>query len=647
MADVWPFKGTRLPDGAIEYAFDLTALKASSGFGDAKEANGEAAVKAFLAGLPKQVVVRVPAGAPVTLSSGQGLERAPLAVSFALTPDGALATDNPLGRKTGARLLAPLDPRTPKVLVGAELPLWLSRQLEDSAVAAVELDTEWLRRELWTKVTDQAIAAFRKSSGDTREGALALAARVSWASACGDLARLPAAAKNDPELKTAVDAERSRLASDVDGQVAPAPWTALPELSCAWLRSRVLSRPFEQSRAGTAAVLLFLDLLERDARLESLWERTRQRRDRFLGAPTDEPILVWRTAARGEPRRALESLSEFIEALPVTGRTPPPLVAWPSTPFSKFLAELSGAERGAAMDELAVAVGDRRVAVAPDVTAWPHLREAALASLLTESSKAVQIDSGWRDRLAGAFCGLQGSHREARRGGLDAEDEPLDRTRLELRLNVPPFLEVEPTPHALELEARALDALAAALTAEQLAGLAGLSPEGKRTGTLLSEARRLASLLKGLALLAHVEATGVEGKAVAEARRFVATWRSEAGLTRDVRGAFAAPIAMGSERAHAAVVGVSRRELTVGFAVPVKAALVGDAKGFVVNTAVEQRYAVPVLVTVGASAEALAKPVERAKLKVAVDGAGRELEKLDAAFHETLHGDGTSGVSSP
>jgi uracil phosphoribosyltransferase len=35
-------------------------------------------------------------------------------------------------------LLAPLDPRTPKVLVGAELPLWLSRQLEDSAVAAVD-----------------------------------------------------------------------------------------------------------------------------------------------------------------------------------------------------------------------------------------------------------------------------------------------------------------------------------------------------------------------------------------------------------------------------------------------------------------------------------------------------------------------------
>jgi hypothetical protein len=647
MADVWPFKGQRLPDGTIEYAYDLTALKASTGFGDAKEAHGEDRVKAFLAGLPKQVVVRVPAGVPVAVTSGQGLEQAPLATSFALTPDGPLATDNPLGRKVGARLLAPLDARTPKLLVGAELPLWWARQLEDAALSALELDTEWLRRELWTKVGDLAVARFRATGGDAREGALALAARVLWAASCGDVARLPGPVKSDAELKTAIEAERSKLSVDVDGQVAPAPWASVPELGCAFHRARVLSRPFEQSRAGTAAVLTFLELLERDAKLKSLWERTRQRRDRFLGAPAAEPVLVWREQVKGEPGRALDALNEFIEGLPVTGRTPPPLVAGPQTPFSTFLGELSGPERAAAMDELAAAVGEGRVTMVgrEGAASWPVLREAALAALLSGVSKSVQVDSGWRDRLGGAFAALQGSHHDARRGGLDADDEALERTKLEVRLNVPPLLEVEPMAQAFALQARALDALADALTAERLTGLSGLGPDGKRTGPVVADARRLAGLLRALSVLAQVEGAAVDGKALSDARRFVATWRSEPGLTRDVRMAFAAPIAMGSERSHAAIVGVSRRELRVGFAAPARPAIVGPGAGFVLNASVEQRYLVPVLVTVGASGGALAKPVERARLKATVDGAGRDLEKLEAAFHEALHGSGTSGVT--
>ncbi|MBE2251714.1 MAG: hypothetical protein IAE78_19375 [Myxococcus sp.] len=646
MADVWPFRSKRLSDGSIEYAYDLTALKKSPGFGDAKEANGEEAVKKFLAELPRQVTVKVPKQPGVTLTGGQGLELAPLSTSFALTPDGPLATDTPLGKKAGARLLAPLDPRTPKLLVGVELPLWLSRQVQDAALAAVEVDTEWMRRELWTKVAEWAVARARSSAGDTREGAFALASRVLAASSCGDVAKLPAFARNDPELKTPVEAELAKLSADGDSVVAPSPWSQSPELSCAWFRARALSRPFEQSRAGTAAVLVFAELLEKDARLNALFERTRQRRDRFVGASVDEPFVAFKAAAKGNYEGALDGLNDFIEALPLTGRVPPPLVAWPSTPFSKFLAELKGAERSAAMDELTAAVADGRVKAAG--TTWPELRDAAMAPLLIDTSKAVAIDSSWRDRLSGAFAALQGSHRDARRGGLDADDEVLDRTQLKVRLNVPPMLEVEPARGAFERQARALEALVAALTAENLTGLKGLNADGKRNPEpVVNECKRLIGLLDGLATLSSVDATSVDGKQVAEARRFLASWRSEGGLKRDVRATFALSWAAGSERAHAAVAGVSRRELRVGFSTPPKPEVVEQSTAFVVNTAVEQRYLVPVLVTVGAIAPHTLKTADRAAFKAVVDAQGRSLEKLEGALHETLHRDGLPGVIGP
>lgn len=645
MADVWPFQGKRLADGSIEYTYDLTALKASSGFADAKEANGEEKVKAFLAGLPKRVTVKVPPNTAVTLSGGQGLENAPLTTSFAATPEGPLATDNPLGKKQGARLLAPLDPRTPRLLVGVEQPLWLARQVEDAALAAVEVDTEWMRRELWTKVAERALARAKSSAGDTREGAFALAARVFAASSCGEVSRLPAAVKNDVELKQLVEAELVKLAADGDSLVAPAPWSWSAELSCAWFRARMVSQPFEKSRAGTAAVLVFWELLETDAKLRALWERVRQRRDRFLGSTADEGALVWRAAAKGDLGRALDGMNEFLEALPLTGRTPPPLLAWPATPFSTFRSELAGAERTTAMDELSAAVADKRVN--PTGASWPVLREQALAPLLTDTSRALQIDAAWRDRRAGAFAALQGSHRDARRGGLDADDEVLDRTQLRIRLNAPPLLEVEPTAGAFEHQARALEALIAALKAENLAGLRGLGADGRRSGdTVVREAERLIPILEGLAKLSTVESTAVDPKAVAAARRFLAGWRAEPGLGRDVRATFASEWAAGPERAHAALVGVSRRELRVGFASPQpKAAVDGDGQGFVVNTAVEQRYLVPVLVTIGAVAPRAVKAADRAALKALVDGSGRSLEKLEGALQGILHPASAPGVN--
>ncbi len=635
MADVWPFRGQRLADGSIEYVYDLTALKASSGFADAKEANGEEAVKQFLAKLPRQVTVKVPVAGPLSLTSGQGLENAPLAVSFATSPDGPLATDDPLGKKPGARLLAPLDPRTPKVLVGVEVPLLLARTVEDSALAAVEVDTEWMRRELWTKVAEKAIAKAKTGSGDAREGAFALAARVLAANSCLDATKLPPAVKAEAELKTAIDAEYAKLTSDSDSLVAPNPWSSSPELSCAWQRGRALARPFEQSRAGTAAVLVFLEILGKDPKLQALFDRVRQRRDAFLGSANETQLAAFKAAAKGDPGAALEGLNEFIEALPLGERTPPPLMAWPSTPFTKFLSELTGAERGAALDELSAAVGDGRVS--PSGSSWPVARDAALAALLHDSSKAVQIDSGWRDRLGGVFAAFQGAHREASRGGLEADDEVLERTQLELRLNVPPFLELEPVPLVFRRAARSLEALAAALAKENLTGLRGVSAEQRRSGEpIVAETKRLVPLLDGLASLSSMEGA-VEGKGIAEARRFLAGWRADPLLGRDLRSTSASAFASGSERAHAAIVGVSRRELRVGWTSAPKPTIVGEAKGFVLNAAVEQRFLVPVMVTLGANAPHTLKPADRTKLKQLIDAAGRQPTKIEGTLQEALH----------
>lgn len=645
MADVWPFKGQRLTDGSIEYVYDLTALKASTGFSDAKEANGEEAVATFLKALPKQVTVRVPSGAPLTLTSGQGLELGPLSTSFASASDGALVTDDPLGKKPGARLLAPLDARAPKLLVGVEVPLLLARQVEDAALAAVELDTEALRRDFWSKISERALAMAKSGVGDVREGALTLSARVVAGASCGDLNKLPPSVKNDGELKTAVEAELARLARDGDAAVPPAPWDWSPELSCAWVRTKVLSKPFEQSRAGTAAVLVFLHLLAKDPKLQALYDRIRERHALFLGDADESAFNTFKSVAKGNAEAAVDDLNGFIDGLPLNQRVPPPLLSWPSTPFSKFLTELSGPERSAAMDELSAALVDGRVAITG--TSWPSAREAALAALVRPHASNLHVDSGWRDRLTGSFCALQGAHRDASRSGLEGEGEQLDRSQLVLRLNVPPLLEVEPIPEAFERQARSLHALVDALGKAKLTGLRGLLPEQRRSAeTIVNHCKRVIPILEGLAKVGAIDAGAIDAKQVAEARRFLANWRSEAGLSRDVRAAFAAPIAAGSERAHSAIVGISRRELRVGWASPPKPALVTADKAFVLNVDVEQRYIVPVLATVGSIAPHTLKPANRATLRQIVDRSAKDLSKLDGAIQEALHPEAVMGVES-
>ena len=634
MTDVSPFAVKRLPDGSLEYSYDLTTVKAAGGSADAIHAHGEDKVKAFIKGLPKSMKVIVAPGAPLEIGSGRAVESGKLTTAFATIGEGPMASDNPLADKSGSKLRAPLDPAEPHLLLSAEAIAWQVRQIELSALAAEEVDTEALRRELWNKVLERALAKHQQGQGDAREGALALVARVSAATACLDKTKVSPAVRADSDATVAVDAEIARLSESPDSLLAPVPWSWNPQLQCAWIRTRAIGQPFERTRAGTAAVLLFLDLLAKDPKLATLWDRVRSRRDRFLGAPASEGSLLWKEKAAGKPGEAIDTLNEFIESLPMEARVPPPLIAPSVTPFGKFLSELSGAERRQAFAELAAAVQDGRVQ--SSATSWPYARDAAMSALcLPEGNKSVRFDGAWSDRLQNSFAALLGSSGEARGDNNAPEREDGERSELKIRLLVPPSLEVEPVPELYARGAASLEKLVEALQAEQLGGLTALGPDGARGGPISATAKVWIPRLKGLAALANPETPAA--KELADGRRLATAWRSEPAFSKEVREAAASPVAMPGERHHAAIVGVSRRELTVTFAKPPKidAAPGSSGESFVFAPS-EQRYIVPVLVTVGATASATKKPLELKALKSLVDGAGREAVQCEGSFAEAL-----------
>jgi hypothetical protein len=480
---------------------------------------------------------------------------------------------------------------------------------------------------------DRAQKRLSGGQGDAREGALALVARLAAANACLDKAHVPAGVRANSDASLAVDAEISRLSESPDALLAPVPWSWRPELNCAWVRMHALAQPFERTRGGTAAVLLFLDLLSKDAKLAALWDRIRSRRDRFLGLPGSEAILSWRENTNGKPGDAIDGLNEFIESLPMEGRIPPALVAEAVTPYARFLNELSGAERSHAYAELATAVQDGRVA--PNTATWPQARDAELAPFCANEAQAnLRFDGEWRQRLQGAFTTLLGSAAESTGGSSGLEREDAERSQLTVRLLVPPMLEVEPLPELFAKAAESLTRLTEALSAEQLGGMQALGSDGQRAGPVLATAKVWIPRLKGLAALANPDQQAA--KEVAEGRRLATAWRSEPAFSKEVREAFASPISMPGERQHAAIVGVSRRELSVNFSKPPKMEVVGGAtEGFSVAPS-EQRYIVPVLISVGALAAPTKKPLELKALKALVDGVQRDGAQAEGAFAEAL-----------
>lgn len=636
IAEVWPYAVKRVSLGELEYAFDLTAVKKLGNTADATAAHGEEKVTAFLKGLPNETKVRLKPGSPITLGAGRGAEPVPLVVSLGGISDARVVSNNPLARAPGSLMRAALHPEEPKLLLSAEAALWRARRLVEGSEAAIALDTEKLHSALWGTVTQKLLARIKAVNGDAKEGAAALAGRLYVSGSCLDAAKIPAAAKAIPEVAAAVTAELTAARADADTLVPAGIYGWSKELSCARVRVRVLSRPFPQSRAGMAAALTLLGLLTADPKLEASWAALRARRDALSDGPAKERLLEYREITAGKVEDALESMAGFIDSMGTQLTAVPPVLEQASTPFSKFFDDLEAAGRASAVDELLAAAQDSRLTFPAKDDGPPFpLFEGSVAGLIADESRRVQLDAAWRDRRAAGFAALVGGHRDVADDGRDLPEGKDERSDLRVRLMVPPVVELEPAARAYSFAASALDHLAAVLARLKLGGLQAVQPEGGRSAESIgSESKRLASVLRGLAKLSEDLPPADNDKDLAAARAFLSGWRREAAFVSDVREARALAVSMGTERQHAAIVGVARRELLVGFQGPISPTLSVPGPFDVVPA--EQRYLVPVLITRAAVGKAGAAPLERSGLKALCEKAKRQPNEIESAFVDAM-----------
>ncbi len=636
IAEVWPYQVRRLPTGELEYSFDLTAVKKHGSTPDALATHGEQKVADFLKALPRETKVVLKQGSLLTLGAGRGAEQVPLVTSLSAISPARLLSNDPLARTPEALVRPALHPEEPKVLLSAEATLWRARRLFEGAEAAIALDSERIHAALWARLAERALARMKTVNGDAKEGAATLAGRLFASGACLDSARLPPAARANPEVAAAAEAELVAARSDPDTVVAPGVFGWNRELSCARVRTRILARPFPQSRAGVAAALTLLGLLSAEPRLEAAWVGLRARRDGLSVGPLQEPLLDYRERSGGKVDEALENMAAFIDALGERLPPVPPPFEGASTPFSSFLTELERAGRIAAVDELLAAAQDSRLSF-PSKGASPVFPrfESALAGLVAEEVKGLQLDAAWRERRAAGFAALTGGHREIADDGRDLAEPQDEKSDLRIRLWVPPTVDVEPATRAYAEAAAALDQLAAALPKLGLAGLQALLPEGGRSAEALgTEAPRLASALRGLWKLSTDLPWVTGDKDLAEARRFLSGWRTDPAFAKDVREARALAVNQGTFRLHTAIVGVARRELVVGFQGAISSTL--SVPGPFDVIAAEQRYLVPVLITRAGLGKSAALALDRPALKALCETAGRRPNEIEAAFVDAM-----------
>lgn len=637
LADLWPYQVIRLPDGSFEYSYDVTPLLHVKGSADARAAHGEAAVMAFLESVPREVKVRVINVPGLVVSAGRGVEPTPLASSFATTSEVPIRSK---GKPKGMQMRFSLHPDTPKLLPSVDALMFSARQVEQGTLAALAVEIDGQRTALLNRLLDVSLKRAKElKEGDEYEGALALGARAAAALGCIDARKLPAKVRAHKAMFAAADADVQSLLGDRDVAAIPRPFSYSQELRCVWLRAWATSRRFPNTRGGAVAVLQFIEQVKKDAATRKAWQSITQRRDRYFGAPAEDRIALWFEKAGDDPGGFAERLSDFLNTLPYDDRVPPELIAAHATPFSVFRQGLKGRERGASVEELAAAVADGRIELpAAKDTPWPVLREGVLAPMLTAEGAEVQFDSHWRDRLVGTFATLVNAHHQAQGDGREREVETDERTEMKLRLMVPPHLEAEPLVYLYARQAASLERLVSLLQADKLSGLKVYDLSGKKSAEgSVPGAKRWASILRGLALLAAPEVRKLAGPDVAAARAFLKSWRSEPAMKADVLSATVNPVAVGEDRQHSAITGVARRELAVTYTE--QPALISKLpNGFTLTTDAEQRYIVPVLHTVEVRGPSSTPPLSKAALEKAVERVDREPDKVEGAFMEALTG---------
>ena len=636
LAEVWPWSVRRLPDGKLEYAYDLSGLKAGvSQSRVAGELDAEW-VKAFAGKLPDTAHVVVDlSGAALSLDVSSELEPGEPMPSFAGARSGERARTGPLDERAGPRLLPALHPEVARVLPSVDVLGWKARLANASLLASLEHAADEGRagwplglRAFWTNVAERAAARVKTTEGDAQEGAALLAAHV--AAALERQAALPPALGKGlaAGASTATVLKERRAAASA---VQPTSLRAALSRQARGLGARdaVLQRPLPESRAGKAAALTFLLLLEQDARLSRTWEAWQAFRAETWGAPSLDVLAGWAEVVKGlgGPAAALEDFPACVAALQRARLRSPPLVAVARTPLEAKWEELGRADLVSSLQ----GPPPEPSAEAP----WLVAADDAFAALLSTPDAAdlpLREGSGrYRERLAQAFLAtwpLPSAPAEGAPGSAPEAESPPPSARV--ALVVPPHVPYEPAGAFLERMAHAYGRLSAWLDRQPALGaVVRVLPGGQKAGILKAEAGALRALYRGAWLMARAAppADAEQAAALARAEAFVTGWRSDVDLQQDVR-------LMGALPGNGAVVvhGISRQALKVGWArLPrIESVDVDPRLGLYAERRATQGYLLPILVT-GHVPEPRAL-LDRAALQSLSDKHGRKPAAVEAAL---------------
>ncbi|MBM4379819.1 MAG: hypothetical protein FJ086_11035, partial [Deltaproteobacteria bacterium] len=397
----------------------------------------------------------------------------------------------------------------------------------------------------------------------------------------------------------------------------------------AGVRDAVLQRPLPESRAGKAAALTFLLLLEGDARLSGTWEAWRAFRVEAWGAPALDVLAGWSEVVKGlgGPAAALEDFPGCVAALQRAKLRSPPLVAAVKTPLEGRLEDVGAADLVASLQGPAAEP-------VPDAP-WLAAADEAFAALLAAPDAAdlpLREGSGrYRGRLGQAFLAtwpLPAVSADGAPGAAAETEAPPPAARV--ALVVPPHVPYEPAGAFLERMAHAYGRLSAWLAQRPALGaVVRTLPGGQKAGSAKVEAEALRALYRGAWLLARAAppADAEQAAAVARAEAFLDGWRTDVDLQQDARLLRALP-GGGAVLVH----GVSRQALRVGWArLPrVESVDVDPRLGLYAERRATQGYLLPILVT-GHVPEPRSLP-DRAGFQALSDRQGRKPAAVEAAL---------------